>query len=443
MKKLFVLLVAVCFAQAAVAGNKMIVRIEQGSDISQFRFMGQKAKLEALVPELGIYAFEMPKGANVSMRSALSTLRKQSGIVYAQEDHPVTMRAIPNDKSFAQQWDMNLDASNWGIDAVNAWSNFGIGGLDPAGNDVVVAIVDGGVELTHQDLQKNIWVNKGEIAGNKLDDDGNGFVDDINGWNAYNNSGKVDPDDHGTHVSGTVGAIGNNSIGIAGMNWDVKVMAVNGATSTTSVVLKAYGYVLKQKQLWIQSGGKQGANVVATNSSFGVDNGDCSSAQFAAWNDIYNEMGKVGILHAIATANNNVDVDKVGDVPTGCTSPYIIAVTNTQKDGKQNPYSGYGLTTIDIGAPGTNIYSTVTGNSYANMTGTSMASPHVAGAVAYMHSAASTGFSSLYMQNPSKAALELKELMLNSATPTASMKDRTVSGGILNINKAAQSISAY
>lgn len=443
MKKLFVLLVTACLAQNALAAQKMIVRLKQGSDVAQFRFLGQKPQLEAIVPELGIYAFEMPARATVSLRSALSTLRQQSGVVYAQEDHPVTLRAVPNDKSFSQQWDMNLDSSTWGIDAVNAWANFGIGGLDPAGNDVVVAVVDGGVELTHQDLQKNIWLNKGEIPGNKIDDDGNGYIDDINGWNAYNNSGKVDPDDHGTHVSGTVGAAGNNGIGIAGMNWDAKIMAVNGATSTTSVVLKAYGYVLKQKQLWIQTGGKKGANVVATNSSFGVDYGDCNSAQYAAWNDIYNEMGKAGILHAIATANNNEDIDKVGDVPTGCNSPYIIAVTNTQKDGKQHPSSGYGLTTIDLGAPGTNIFSTVMGNSFENMTGTSMASPHVAGAVAYMHSAASTNFSSLYMQNPSQGALQLKEIMLNTVTPAASMKNRTVSGGILNINKASQAISAF
>lgn len=445
MRSLFVLLVTTCLTQNVFASNKMIVRIQAGSE-TVVKQLSPGAKVEALIPELGIYSIET-SSARSSLRSEITFLRRQRGVAYVQEDHPVSKRVsaaqIPNDKSFSQQWDMKLDASTWGIDAVNAWGGFGIGGLDPAGNDVVVAVVDGGVDLVHEDLAANIWVNENEIPGNGKDDDKNGYIDDINGWNAYNNSGDVTEDEHGTHVSGTVGAIGNNSIGVAGINWGAKVMAINGATSSTSTVLKAYGYVLKQKQLWISSGGKQGANVVSTNSSFGVDYGNCKSSSYPAWNDIYNEMGKVGILHAIATANLNIDVDVKGDVPTGCDSPYIIAVTNTQKDGKRNSSAAFGLSMIDLGAPGTGIYSTVPGDSYSTMTGTSMASPHVAGAVAYMHSAASTGFSSYYMQNPSAAALALKDLMLKTVTPADSMKNMTVSGGILNLNKAAQAMSSY
>ncbi len=446
MRSLFVLLVTTCLTQNVFASNKMIVRLDGGVETVRLQQIAQGGKVEALIPELGIYSIETTSSRS-ALRSEITFLRKQRGVVYVQEDHPVSKRVsaaqIPNDKSFSQQWDMKLDASTWGIDAVNAWGGFGIGGLDPAGNDVVVAVVDGGVDLVHEDLAANIWVNQNEIPGNGKDDDKNGYIDDINGWNAYNNSGDVAEDEHGTHVSGTVGAIGNNSIGVAGINWGAKVMAINGATSSTSTVLKAYGYVLKQKQLWISSGGTQGANVVSTNSSFGVDYGNCKSGSYPAWNDIYNEMGKAGILHAIATANLNIDVDAKGDVPTGCDSPYIIAVTNTQKDGKRNSSAGFGLTMIDLGAPGTGIYSTVPGDSYATMTGTSMASPHVAGAVAYMHSAASTGFSSFYMQNPSAAALALKEVMLKTVTPADSMKNMTVSGGILNLNKAAQAMSSY
>ncbi len=446
MRSLFVLLFATCFTMNVFASNKMIVRIEGKSDTVRAQQIVPGAKVEALIPELGIYSIETPS-IRGSLRSEITFIRKQRGVAYVQADHPVSRRVgnrqVPNDKSFSQQWDMKLDATNWGIDAVGAWGGFGIGGLDPAGNDVVVAVVDGGVDLVHEDLAANIWVNKNEIPGNGKDDDKNGYVDDINGWNAYSNSGDVTEDEHGTHVSGTVGAIGNNAIGVAGINWGAKIMAINGATNSTSVVLKAYGYVLKQKQLWISSGGKEGANVVSTNSSFGVDYGKCKSGSFPAWNDIYNEMGKVGILHAIATANLNIDVDVEGDVPTGCDSPYIIAVTNTQKDGKRNASAGYGVKMIDIGAPGTGIYSTVTGDDYGTMTGTSMASPHVAGAVAYMHSAASTDFSSFYMMDPAGAALALKEVMLKTVTPADSMKGKTVSGGILNLNKAAQSMSSY
>ncbi|MBY0384303.1 S8 family serine peptidase [bacterium] len=440
MKCLFVLLMAACLSQSAMASEKVIVRLQPNVDLSQFKVMGQRAQLEALVPELGIYAVVTP---GRTAKSVLPTLRQQRGVVYAQADHPVTMRQTPNDKSFSQQWDMKLDSTTWGIDALGSWAGFGQGGLDPAGNEIVVAVVDGGVQIDHQDLASNIWVNQNEIPGNNKDDDGNGYIDDVNGWDAISNTGTIDADMHGTHVSGTVGAVGNNAMGIAGINWNVKVMPVNGASGTTSVVLKAYGYVLKQKQLWIKTGGKQGANIVATNSSFGVDYGNCKSAEYAAWNDIYNEMGKAGILHAIATANLGIDVDVKGDVPTGCDSPYIISVTNTQKDGTRNSSAAWGLKMIDLGAPGTGIYSLLDQDGYGSLTGTSMASPHVAGAVAYMHSAASTGFNSLYMQDPSQGALALKEVMLKTVTPAPSLNGKTVSGGILNLNKASQAISAY
>lgn len=425
-------------ASASADGKKLIVKFAHGYDVTQFKFMGSN-KLEALIPELGIYAIEMPVKANA--RAAATNLRHLDGVIYAQEDHKVTQRTSPNDKSFSQQWDM-LEGNVFGIDAVGAWNNYGTGGLDAAGNEIVVAVVDGGVDLKHEDLANNIWVNKNEIAGNKIDDDGNGYVDDVNGWNAFNNSGAVASDSHGTHVSGTVGAIGNNGVHGVGINWNVKIMAINGSSGTTSVVLKAYGYVLKQKQLWLQSGGTQGANVVATNSSFGVDYGDCASNQYSAWNDIYNEMGDYGILHAIATANIDLDVDVEGDVPTGCTAESIIAVTNTQKDGKKHGSAGYGQTMIDIGAPGTGIFSTLPGNKWGANTGTSMATPHVAGAVAFMHSAGSTTFNSFYLQNPKEGALALKAIMLKTVTPAASMQ-KTVSGGILNLNQASQAMSVY
>ncbi|MCC6137642.1 MAG: S8 family serine peptidase, partial [Bdellovibrionaceae bacterium] len=306
LKGLISLCVAGLLASSAQA-ETMIVKFKPGFDTKNFKFMGV-TKLEPVVAELGIYTVDVPVSKNGS-RAALSALRSVKGISYAQEDHKVTQRAVPNDKSFKQQWDMLLDNNNFGIDAVSAWNNFGQGGTDAAGNEIVVAVVDGGVDLTHEDLVENVWVNKLEIPGNKKDDDNNGYVDDINGWNAYNSTGAVESDYHGTHVAGTVGATGNNSIHGAGVNWNVKIMAINGSSGSTATVLKAYGYALKQKQLWVSSGGKQGANVVATNSSFGVDYGDCKSGTFPAWNDIYNEMGKVGILHAIATANIGMDID--------------------------------------------------------------------------------------------------------------------------------------
>jgi subtilisin family serine protease len=220
-------------------------------------------------------------------------------------------------------------------------------------------------------------------------------------------------------------------------------MAVNGSSVTTSIVLKAYAYVLKQKQLWLASGGKLGANVVATNSSFGVDYADCKSGSYPAWNDIYNEMGKVEILSAIATANNHVDVDVKGDVPTGCDSEYIISVTNTDNTGTLNESAGYGARMIDIAAPGTDIFSTLPKNRWGALTGTSMSTPHVAGAVAYLHSAANKVFNDSYLKDPSAGTLALKEIMLKTVTAMPALHDITVSGGILNLNSAAAAINIY
>ena len=168
MRSLFVLLVATCLTQNVFASNKMIVRFEGGVETIQVQKMAPGAKVEALIPELGIYSVQTASSRS-SLRSEMTFLRRQRGVAYVQEDHPVSKREIarqvPNDKSFSQQWDMIFDAKTWGIDAVGAWSGFGIGGLDPAGNDVVVAVVDGGVDLVHEDLVANIWENKNEYWG--------------------------------------------------------------------------------------------------------------------------------------------------------------------------------------------------------------------------------------------------------------------------------------
>lgn len=436
----FIISCATLFVVANAQAETMIVRLKPGTSLQNFSFMGVK-KLTPVIPELGIYTVEIP---NIEGKSGLvlRALKKVQNIVYAQKDDKVTKRGLPNDAKFVQQWDL-MDGLHFGIDATTAWDRFGTGGVDAAGNDIVVAVVDGGVDLKHPDLVPNLWVNKAEIPGNKIDDDNNGYIDDVNGWNAYIDSGDVEIDSHGTHVAGTIGAVGNNGLHGAGVNWNVKMMTVNGSTDKTSVILKAYGYVLKQKQLWLSSGGKLGANVVATNSSFGVDYADCKSGDYPVWNDIYNEMGKAGILHAIATANNAVDVDVEGDVPTGCDSEYIIAVTNTDNTGTLSEYAGVGKTMIDIAAPGTDIFSTLPNNRWGSLSGTSMSTPHVAGAVAYMHSAADKAFNDSYLKDPAAAALALKQIMLSTVTPIPALHDNTVSGGILNLNQAAAAISIY
>lgn len=431
------------FSQTPVSGNNnIIIKTKSNTDVVSLGFSRESMQQKPIIEDLQIHLLQVNPTLNI--QAVLKELRKNPDVVYAQMDHKVSIRNDgPNDPEFNGQWSMSLTPDNYGIDAINAWMTYGTGGKDANNNDIVVAIVDGGVEITHPDLVENIWVNQAEIAGNNIDDDNNGYIDDINGWNGYTNSGKQQSSSHGTHVAGIVGAKGNNQNQVTGLNWDVKLMNVNGSSGNTSVVLTAYKYVLDQKKLWLATNGAQGANIVSTNSSFGVDFADCQSEDFPAWNDIYTEMGKVGILSAAATANNNINVDTAGDVPTGCDSPYLVTVTNSLPNGKRAKSAGYGIQTIDIAAPGTDILSTYAGGGTAELTGTSMATPHIAGAVAFLSSVASTTLTEMYMTDPGAAALEMKRIMMETVTKTPSLETEIVSGGILNLNAAAAAVSNY
>jgi subtilisin family serine protease len=211
-------------------------------------------------------------------------------------------------------------------------------------------------------------------------------------------------------------------------------MAVQGSSGVEATVVRAYGYVLKQRKIYRETNGVHGAFVVSTNSSFGVDYGQPQN--YPLWCAFYDSLGAEGILNACATANININIDVTGDIPTACPSPFMVSVTNTTHNDVKNSGAAWGPTTIDLGAPGTSVLSTTTTGNYGNLTGTSMATPHVAGGFALMYAAASQSLIQAYKNNPDSIALVFKNKMLQSVDTIPSLLGTTVSGGRLNIFKA-------
>jgi thermitase len=377
-------------------------------------------------------------GNGLTVERAIQAIGKRPGVVFAEPNYKVSTAAVSNDPYYtgsSRLWGMYGDdqptasgpsgtTNAFGSQAEKAW-DAGFTGS----KSVVVGILDEGIDASHPDLAANIWVNPFDPRDG-VDNDGNGYIDDVNGWDfVYGDNTVYDAgeDTHGTHVAGTIGGVGGNGLGVAGVNWNVtmistKFLGPNGGY--TSDAVKALDYLTDLKT-------RHGINLVASNNSWG--GGGYSSALHAA----IIRSAKADILFVAAAGNSATNNDSTANypsnystlqAPTGTTAAAyesVIAVAALTNTGTLASYSSYGATTVDIAAPGSSINSTLPGNTYGNSSGTSMATPHVAGAVA-LYASAYSGVS----------AASIRGAILGSTRPTSSVSGKTVTGGRLDVAAA-------
>jgi subtilisin family serine protease len=355
---------------------------------------------------------------------ALSRVKGLAEVEYAEPNWIYTTDATSNDTYYTNGslWGMYGDATSpanqYGSQAGEAWAANKTGS-----NTVWIGIIDEGYMYTHEDLAANAGTNPGEIPNNGIDDDGNGYVDDVYGWDFDGNNNTVfdgTSDDHGTHVAGTIGGVGGNGKGVAGVCWTVKLMNakfLGKRGGTTANAIKAVDYFTDLKT-------RHGKNLVATNNSWG--GGGYSQGLY----DAIERANKANILFIAAAGNSTVNNDVSPHYPSSYTNANIISVASITSTGAISSFSNYGATSVDLGAPGSSIWSTVPASSrgkivsgYSSYSGTSMATPHVTGAAA------------LYAaSNPTASAAVIKAAILNSGIPTASLNGKCVTGDRLNVS---------
>jgi serine protease len=276
----------------------------------------------------------------------------------------------------------------------------------------VVGVVDTGIDYTHEDLAGNVFVNPNEVAGDGVDNDGNGVVDDVHGFNAITGSGDpLDDNAHGSHCSGTIGAVGNNAIGVAGVNHDVTIMGIKflnaGGSGTLEDAVEAINYAVGMKNA--------GVNLRALSNSWA--GGPFTQALL----DAINAANAVDILFVAAAGNFGSDNDQIPTFPANYDAPNVVSVAATDHNDALAGFSNFGATTVDLGAPGVDVLSTTPGNSYSLFSGTSMATPHVSGVAALVLAI-----------NPGLPTAALKDVVLNSGDPIPALQGITVTGRRLN-----------
>jgi subtilisin family serine protease len=379
---------------------------------------------------------------------AIAALKADPNVLYAEPNYILHTEVLPNDARFGEMWGLKNtgQSGNVGppentrlvngtpgvdIDAELAWTNFNTGS-----SSIVVGIIDTGIDINHPDLQANIWTNPGESGGGKetngIDDDGNGRVDDVHGWDFFSNNNSVydDPaiDFHGTHVAGTIGAVGNNGIGVTGINWQVKMMPLKFLGSptggSTAGAVAAINYAVDMRN--------RGVNIRLLNNSWGSSGGPGQ-----ALTDAVSAANNVGILFVAAAGNETTDNDDAPGTPGGVDAPNVLRVVATDRIEDLAFFSNVGTRLPSLGAPGRGVLSTTPrnyadatytepdGSTYSFFAGTSMAAPHVTGVAALV-----------LAQYPGISVQRLRAALLFSGEATAALAGKTSSGRRLNAYQA-------
>jgi subtilisin family serine protease len=359
-------------------------------------------RLRTLDP-IGVQVLRVPTG---TVQSAIDRYRGDPSVEYVEPNYRWHVSAIPNDPYFPNLWGMQNTGQTGGtpgadIRAPQAWSVF------TGSASVLVGIVDTGIDYTHPDLAANVWTNPGEIPGNGIDDDNNGYVDDLHGWDFINHDNDpMDDNGHGTHVSGTVAGVGNNGIGVAGVCWTARLVALkfldSGGFGSTDDAIAAINYAAAN-----------GVRVI--NASWG------GGGYSQALHDAIEAAGIAGVVFVAAAGNNASDTDAFPNYPSAYDLPSIVAVAASTHNDVLAGFSNWGATTVDLAAPGENIFSTFPGNSYTVFSGTSMATPHVAGALAL-----------LIGRFPNLTVAGAKAQLLAHVHPLASLTGKVLTGGRLD-----------
>lgn len=393
----------------------------------------QILSISPIFKDLNLWVVKIKKDKR--LKSTLKFIEKDPNIRYLHESAIATNRQVPNDPDYPSQWSLPL------IDMEETW-DITTGGKNAAGHDIVVAILDDGYQIDHPDLVGAIWSNEGEIEDNGIDDDNNGFVDDKFGWNALALNDDHLISNHGTSVAGIIGATTNNDNQIAGINWDVKLMLTSSGSQngySLPLIVKSYEYIYEQRKIYNETQGAAGAYVVATNYSGGIE--DRFPEDFPSWCEVYDALGSVGVINIGSTSNNDKNVDVDGDLPSTCPSDFLIVTTNSGRTNAKVINAGYGMTSVDLAAPGDNIY-TISRNSGIDQTffGTSGSAPHVAGVVSLMYAVLCEESYQQSLDDPASMALTMRTGILSQVKTFAALDDLMVTGGVLNALNSVASI---